>query len=68
MAMNGAEERGTHNSIDSGTLRETTEGFFPQRTVDWGRAATEFIAEHPELCLAIALALGVAVGVVVKRR
>lgn len=68
MAMNGAEESGTYDSIDSGALRETTGEFLPQRTVDWGRAVTEFIAEHPELCLGIALALGVAIGVVVKRR
>jgi len=68
MAMNDAEERGTNDSIDSGTLREAAGGYLPQRTVDWGRAVTEIIAEHPELCLGIALALGVAIGVVVKRR
>jgi ElaB/YqjD/DUF883 family membrane-anchored ribosome-binding protein len=66
--MNGAEEGGTNDSIDSGTLREATGGYLPQRTVDWGRAVTAFIVEHPELCLGIALALGVAVGVAVKRR
>ena len=68
MAMNGAEESGPNDSVDSGTLRETTGGYLPQRTADWGRAVTEFIAEHPELCMGIALALGVAIGVVVKRR
>ena len=36
--------------------------------VDWGRSVTTFIVEHPELCLGIALAFGVAMGVVVKRR
>jgi len=68
MAMNGAEERGTNDSIDSGTPRKATGGNLPQRTVDWGRSVTAFIVEHPELCLAIALALGVAIGVAVKRR
>ena len=68
MAMNGAEERGTNDSIDSGTIREATGGYLAQRTVDWGRAVTGFIAEHPELCLGIALLLGVTIGVAVKRR
>lgn len=68
MALNGAEEIGPNDSIDSGTLREMNGGSLPQRTVDWGRAVTDFIAENPELCLGIALALGVAIGVVVKRR
>jgi len=66
--MNGAEESGTIDSIGSGTLRVATRRKLPQRTVDWGRAVTAFIAEHPELCLGIALALGVAIGVAVKRR
>jgi ElaB/YqjD/DUF883 family membrane-anchored ribosome-binding protein len=68
MAMNGAEERGTDNSFDSDTLREAMGGSLPQRTLDWGRAVTAFIVEHPELCLGIAFALGVAIGVAVKRR
>jgi len=68
MAMNGAEEPGTNDSIDPGTPLEAPGGYLPQRTVDWGRAVTAFITEHPELCLGIALALGVAIGVAVKRR
>jgi len=66
--MNGAEERGTNDSLDSDTPREATGGYTPRRTVDWGRAVTAYIGEHPELCLGLALALGAAVGVVVKRR
>jgi len=33
-----------------------------------GRSVTGFIVEHPEICLALALAVGAAVGLVVKRR
>ena len=68
MTMNGAEERGTDNSIDPDTLREAMGGSLPQRTLDWSRAVTAFISEHPELCLGIAFALGVTIGVAVKRR
>lgn len=68
MAMNGAEGSGRDDSVDSGTFRETAGGYLPQRTVDWIRVVTEFIAKKPELCLGMALALGVAIGVVVKRR
>ena len=68
MAMNGAEEGGANDFIDSVSPRGATEGFLPQRTVDWGRSVTAFIAEHPELCLVLAFALGAVVGVVVKRR
>ena len=68
MAMNGAEEGETNDFIDSVSPRGATGGFLPQRTIDWGRSVTTFIAEHPELCLAIAIALGAAIGVVVKRR
>ena len=68
MAMNGAEERGMNDTIDSGTPRKATGGYLPQSTFHWGRSVTAFIVEHPELCLGIALALGVAIGVPVKRR
>ena len=68
MAMNGAEERGTDGPIDSGKHREAIEGHAPQTMVTWSRSVTAFIVEHPELCLGIALALGVAIGVAVKRR
>lgn len=68
MAMNGAEERGMNDAIDSGTPRKAIGRYLPQGTVDWGRSVTAFIVEHPELCLGIALALGAAIGVVVKRR
>jgi hypothetical protein len=66
--MDGAEESGTNDSIDSGSPRESTGEYLPQRAVDWGRSVTTFIVEHPELCLGIALAFGVAIGVAVKRR
>ena len=66
--MDGAEAGGTNDSINSGMLREVTGGYLPQRTVDWGRSVTKFIVEHPELCLVIAIALGAAIGVAVKRR
>ena len=68
MAMKGAEERGTGGPIDPGTPRKAPGRYVPQRTVDWGRAVTEFITEHAELCLGIALALGAVIGLVVKRR
>ena len=68
MAMDGAEESRTNDSIESGSPRESTGEYLPQRAVDWGRSVTTFIVEHPEFCLGIALALGVAIGVVVKRR
>jgi hypothetical protein len=66
--MNGAEEGGTNNSIDSGTPKKAIGEHLPRGMVEWGRSVTAFIVEHPELCLGIALALGAVVGVVVKRR
>ena len=33
-----------------------------------GRRVTDYIVEHPEICLGLALAVGAAVGVVVKRK
>ena len=66
--MDGAEEQAASNSIDSVAPREAKEDYLPRGAVDWGRSVTTFIVEHPELCLGIALAFGVAIGVVVKRR
>jgi len=66
--MDGAEESGKNDSIDSRSPRESTGEYLPQRAVDWGRSVTTFIVEHPELCLGIALAFGAVVGVLVKRK
>jgi hypothetical protein len=66
--MDGAEDSGPSDSIDSVGRRDATGEYLPQRAVDWGRSITTFIVEHPELCLAIAIALGAAIGVAVKRR
>lgn len=40
----------------------------PSRAIGLGRTVTDYIVEHPEICLGIALAVGAAVGLVVKRR
>jgi len=40
----------------------------PRRAADLGRTVTNYIVEHPEFCLALALVVGAAIGVVVKRR
>lgn len=68
IAMDGAEPGGTIDSSNSGVFREATGEYLPQRTIDWGRSVTKFIVEHPEFCLVIAIALGAAIGVAVKRR
>lgn len=66
--MNGEEELATAATSDADLPAEAIEDFAPRRTVDWGRSVTTFIAENPEASLGIALALGVAIGILVKRR
>jgi len=66
--MNREAERKTNESVDAGAPGEATGEYSPRKTVGWGRSVTAIIVEHPELCLGLALALGVIVGVVVKRR
>ena len=66
--MNGGIERETDNLIDKGTRDEVTGKAVPQTVTDWGRSVTTYIGENPEFCLALALVLGAAIGVVVKRR
>ena len=62
------EHEGTIDSIEAGTPSVVNETDTPRRTADWGRSVTAYIGEHPEVCLGIALVLGAAIGVVVKRR
>lgn len=66
--MNGEEDRGTQESLDTGTTGEIPENDAPRRMADWGCSVTAYIVEHPEVCLGIAVALGVAIGLAVKRR
>ena len=47
---------------------ESTKDLVQQRAVELGRSATAWVVEHPELSLCLGLALGVGVGLAVKRR
>ena len=38
------------------------------RAIEYGRSATAWVVEHPELSLCLGLALGVGVGLAAKRR
>ncbi len=62
------EERQTNDLIDSGIPDDEVFADAPRRVAGLDRTVTEYIVEHPEICLGIALAVGVAVGVVVKRK
>lgn len=59
---NTSEEAGTRLQI------EAAQDLMPQRVVDWGRTATSWIVENPELSLGLAVALGVGIGLAVKHR
>lgn len=66
--MNSAEDWGTIEDADAETSGEAEERVAPRTTADWGRSVTTYIGENPEVCLAVALALGAAIGLAVKRR
>ncbi len=66
--MNSEEDRGTIENADAETSGEAEERVAPRRVADWGRSVTTYIGENPEVCLAVALAFGAAIGLVVKRR
>lgn len=66
--MNSAEDWETIEDADVATSGEAEEWVAPRRAADWGRSVTTYIGENPEVCLAVALALGAAIGLVVKRR
>ena len=54
--------------LDEGTHEESTRDLVQQRAVELGRSATAWVVEHPELSLCLGLALGVGIGLAVKRR
>lgn len=66
--MTEAEELNDIELIDPGLPGdEVLDTAFPE-AAGLGRTLTDYIVEHPEICLGIALAVGAAVGLVVKRR
>jgi len=67
-AITEGEERHTNDLINSGISDDEVIKDAPQRVAGLGRAVTDYIVEHPEICLVLALAIGAAVGVVVKRK
>jgi ElaB/YqjD/DUF883 family membrane-anchored ribosome-binding protein len=62
----------THDELsvvtDPDPPAESTRDLVQQRAVELGRSATAWVVEHPELSLCLGLALGVGVGLAVKRR
>ena len=62
----------THDELsvvmDPDPPAESTKDLVQQRAVELGRSATAWVVEHPELSLCLGLALGVGVGLAVKRR
>lgn len=66
--MSSEEDWGTTENPNAEMSAEAEEWVAPRKTADWGRSVTTYIGENPELCLALALALGAAIGLVVKRR
>ena len=54
--------------MDEDPTTESTRDLVQQRAVEVGRSATAWVVEHPELSLCLGLALGVGIGLAVKRR
>jgi hypothetical protein len=65
--MTEEDEHGTNELSDPGFEQDEAANLL-EKPLCLGRALTNSIAEHPEICLGIALAIGVAVGLLVKRR
>lgn len=40
----------------------------PRSTADWSRSAAKYIVKYPEISLGLALALGIGIALIVKRR
>jgi ElaB/YqjD/DUF883 family membrane-anchored ribosome-binding protein len=66
--MTDGDELRTTGLFESGIPDDDIFANTPRRAAGLGRTVTDFIVEHPEICLGLALAVGVAVGVVVKRK
>ncbi len=54
--------------VDPDPPAESPMDLVQQRAAELGRSATAWVVEHPELSLCLGLALGVGVGLAVKRR
>jgi len=62
----------THDELsvvmDPDPPADSTKDHVQQRAIEFGRSVTAWVVEHPELSLCLGLALGVGVGLAVKRR
>jgi len=68
MAMNEATQDELSVVVDPDPPAGSTKDLVQQRAIELGRSATAWVVEHPELSLCLGLALGVGVGLAVKRR
>ena len=66
--MNGEENEAVNELLEADFPDEATGRPALRKAAGLGRSLTAYIVEHPEICLGVALALGAAIGVVVKRR
>ncbi len=66
--MTEGEELQTNDLIESDIPDDAVIENSRRRAAGLGRTLTDYIVEHPEICLGLALAAGAAVGVVVKRK
>lgn len=66
--MNDAEHRDKPNSPDEISTHENAEGETPVAASPCCGSIATYIGKNPELSLGIAVAVGVAVGLILKRK